>query len=421
MQVILKYDIGEPYDRELIKARGVKEEELFDFIRPTSRLLQDPFDLENIKEGIALIKEKVGSRTLLLVDSDADGYCSSAILYQYLKKLYPEWKLEVAHHERKQHGLEGLENRYEMTDYDLILLPDAGTNDDEYIKKAPSTQFLVLDHHLREQEVEDFPNNLTIINNQISPNYKNKSLSGAGVTWQFCRAFDKIEGTDYAIDYIDLAAVSIIADIMDVKELENRYIISRGIKDLNNLFLCRLRDDAAFSLGDGPLTPIGAAFYMIPNINAMCRMGNMEEKERMWLGFVEPNTLVQSKKRGAKEGEMVPVVTEAVRESRNVKARQRRAQEKMAELCEKRIIEENLEKDKIMIITLDDTFDNMPSELNGLTATKISNEMNRPVLIGRENEVGELKGSIRGLPRVGIPSLKDFLLSSGFFNFVQGQ
>lgn len=74
---------------------------------------------------------------------------------------------------------------------------------------------------------------------------------------------------------------------------------------------------------------------MIPNINAMCRMGTMEEKERMWLAFVDPNLLVQSKKRGAQEGEMVPVVTEAIRESRNVKARQKRMQEKMAELCEK--------------------------------------------------------------------------------------
>lgn len=422
MKIKLKYDVREPYDRGLIMARGVAKEDLLDFIRPTSRLLQDPFDLDSIRQGFTILQGAGNANvpTLLLVDSDADGFCSAAILYQYLKEVYPDWEIEVAHHIGKQHGLEGLVDRYDMTDYELIILPDSGTNDDELIRSAPDTQFLIIDHHLREGSLDDFPENAVLINNQISEEYLNKSLSGGGVVWQFCRAMDKLNNTSYADKYIDLAAVSIIADIMDISKLENRYIVNKGIKELNNIFLQRLRDDATFQLGAGPLTPIGAAFYMIPNINSMCRMGEMGEKERMWMGFVEPEKMVQSKKRGAKEGDMVPVVTEAVRESRNVKARQRRMQEKMAELCEKRIIEEDLQKDKIMIITLDDTFNDMPSELNGLTATKLSNELGRPVLIGRENQYGELKGSIRGLPRIGIPSLKDFLLSSGSFNFVQG-
>lgn len=417
MEVRLKYEVQEPFDRELMKVRGI--EDIRKFLYPTKNELQEPINLDGVEKGKQLLTKMAGEKALLLVDSDADGYCSASILFQYLRDVWPEWEIEVVLHEGKQHGVEGLVDRYDLNAYSLVLIPDAGSNDDEYFQQYPSTEFLVIDHHIREIEGEE-PGNVTIINNQTSPSYKNKNLSGGGVTWQFCRYLDQTSSTQYAEKYIDLAAVSIISDIMDTTQLENRYIIDRGLKIIKNDFLGALVDSASFQLGSGDLTPMGLAFYVIPNINAMCRMGSMPEKERMWRAFVSPEELVESQKRGVVAGTMVPVVEEAVRESRNVKARQKRQQEKMAELCEKSILESDLLTNKILTIVLNEDFDGMPTELNGLTATKVSKDTGHPTLIGRVNKEGDLKGSIRGLETVDMPPFKDFLESSGLFHFVQG-
>lgn len=104
----------------------------------------------------------------------------------------------------------------------------------------------------------------------------------------------------------------------------------------------------------------------------------------------------------------------------NTKAKQKRMQEKMAQLCEKQIIENDLENNKILTIVLDEEFDDMPPEINGLTATKLSNDYRKPTLIGRVNDNGEYKGSIRGLNSIKMPPFKDFLLSSNLMEWIEG-
>jgi single-stranded-DNA-specific exonuclease len=82
--------------------------------------------------------------------------------------------------------------------------------------------------------------------------------------------------------------------------LENRYICERGLKNINNKFFKELVEKQAFSLGDGPLTQIGVAFYITPLINALIRVGNDIEKERLFLAFITPDIDVPSTKRGEK-------------------------------------------------------------------------------------------------------------------------
>ena len=90
----------------------------------------------------------------------------------------------------------------------LVILPDASSNDYEYHTRLKNmgVDVLVLDHHEADYESED----AIVINNQLSENYENKALTGAGVVWQFCRYFDERvgqNGTSYK--YIDLAALGI--------------------------------------------------------------------------------------------------------------------------------------------------------------------------------------------------------------------
>lgn len=322
-------------------------------------------------------------------------------------------------HEAKQHGLEDVINRVNLDSYDLVILPDAGTNDDKFFAQHPRTRFLVIDHHDRTEPEYLIPNNAIVINNQMSAEYKNKSLCGAGVTWQVIRAMDGMFGSDLANELMDLAAVAIIADVMKITTLENRYIIQTGLGNIQNEFLSALVEKQSFSLGSGPLTPIGVAFYIVPLINSMCRVGTLAEKERMFVAFTDGHRQVPSLKRGAK-GTTEEAAIESARECTNTKAKQTRTQEKMTELAKMQIMNDNLLDNKILIITLNEHFDDIPSEINGLTATKLANEYKHPTIVARVNKDGILRGSMRGLSTLDMPGLKEFFQSSGLFEYVEG-
>lgn len=425
MNIKLKYTIEAPYKDNLIRARGI--DNIPSFLNPTVDDLSAPglLGAQECAQAAELISSMAGCKAITIVDSDCDGYCASTILLNYLSRIYPDWKIDYYIHSKKQHGLEDIvmDPQYVLDDYDLVFLPDAGSNDDEYFEQYAGTKFIILDHHIR-SKTTPIPSNAIIINNQVSECYPNKSLSGAGVTWQFCRYLDGVFGAECANDFMDLAAVAIIGDVMDITTPENRFIISEGLKQMSsgqyrNEFLKLLFDNAAFSL-NGTLTPIGVAFYIVPMINSMCRMGNLGEKTRMFLAFSAPHTQVECHKRGVEKGTIVDVATESVRECTNSKARQKKMQTQMAELCEKQIIENDLMSNKILTIVLDEDFDEMPSEMNGLTATKIANDYGHPTIIGRVNKDGFLRGSMRGLATVDMPPLKEFFMSSGLFEYVEG-
>ena len=121
-----------------------------------------------------------------MVDCDVDGFTSAAIIWTYIKTITPNQKISYILHEHKQHGLEDhIENIINSNIYyDLVILPDSSSNDYEYheMLNQHGMNCLILDHHEIDND-QKISNNVVIINNQISKNYPNKDLTGAGVTW----------------------------------------------------------------------------------------------------------------------------------------------------------------------------------------------------------------------------------------------
>lgn len=200
-------ELNSPYLENLLKERGV--EDVKEYIKPTQNYLNDPAKLDNIEKGAELYLDVVkrNGNILIVVDSDCDGFTSATIIYQYTKKIAPEIRISYLLHEGKQHGLQDhIDTIFEKGDnYDLIILPDSSSNDYKYHEQLKNicVPALVLDHHLTDVEIS---NNAVVINNQLSKNYPNKELTGAGVTYQFCRYIDNLLKVNYADYFIDLAA-----------------------------------------------------------------------------------------------------------------------------------------------------------------------------------------------------------------------
>lgn len=407
---------------EILRARGVENIEAY--MRPSQEYENDSMLLDHIQEAAGRLIWHLNKNSSILfpVDCDNDGFAAATILWNYIKDFYPEANLKYICHEHKAHGLEDLIDEVEQYGFDLILVLDAGSGDSAYYERLENvgTECICVDHH----DFDAYPTHCICVNNQLSEHYPNKSLCGAGVVYKFCQVLDKIlcPQNPRSSYYLDLVAMAEIADCMSPADPETRYYISKGLTQINNGFFKQLIEQQSYSLfkTSNTLNYIKIAFYIAPLINAMVRVGTMEEKRQMFQAFIEPDTMIQSTKRGAKAGDMVRICEEVARKATNAKARQNRIKDKATELLEGRIQKEGLLDNKILVIEVYDE-DDIPQELRGLIAAQFVNKYHRPTMIGKTNEEGFFRGSIRGNDSFEeVPDFKKFLNESDLMEYTAG-
>ena len=100
--------------------------------------------LSNIQEAISILNEAINKNwnIHIIVDCDVDGYTSAAIVYQYIEKLDYNGKLTYSIHTQKQHGLS--DDIIIPEETNLLIIPDAGTNDIEQCKKLSDQGIKIL-------------------------------------------------------------------------------------------------------------------------------------------------------------------------------------------------------------------------------------------------------------------------------------
>lgn len=419
---------------DILKDRGVKN--IHEFMNPSKSCELNPYDLDNIDKAAEkyLYHLRRDSNILFIVDCDCDGFTSSSILWLYTKHIFPEAKFEFTVHTHKQHGLDDKIDWIEDNSrWDLVMVPDAGSYDvTEHLKLGQlGMDCIVLDHHAQEYDKNGNPiistaPNTIVVNNQLSPHYDNKSLCGAGIVYKFCEVLDDKLGISQAHNYIDLAALGEIADVMDRTDSETNYIMMEGLQNIHNEGFRTLLEAQAFSLkekGIPPytgLTPIDIAFYIAPLINAITRVGSVAEKEAMFYCFIEPNKPLQSTKRGARAGDIEYAAEQTARVGKNAKARQDRLKEQALGVIDFKIQKDGLADNNIILVELD-AMDNVPQELTGLVAMNIVSKYHKPVMIGRRNSNDEIQGSIRSDGNfAGLPSFKKFLEDSKLVTYTAG-
>ena len=403
------------YDKDIKKRillnRGIAAAAYKDYLSADLTKVNSPLLLgeEKLKQGLNMLTTHINnnSRILIVVDSDCDGYTSAALLYNYLFNLYPEYSennIDFYLHPGKEHGLSDCLPI--ALKYNLVICPDAATNDIEQHKILTdnNVDLLVLDHH----EVDVVSPFGCIINSQLTE-YPNKDFSGVGVTWQFCRYMDIILNTSYSNNYLDLVALGNIGDMMSMISIETKAVVFEGLKPANikNPFIYAMSEKQSFSLNKGDyqpsrenglkFTPMGAAFFIVPFINAVVRSGNPQEKELIFHSMLNDRAynLIPSTKRGEKgKGIEETLVDQAIRTCVNVKNRQTKAENAGLELLEEQIYSKDmLNKHKVLLFTLEQ--EEIDKNIAGLVANKLMNKYQRPVAVLLKYGQ-EYRGSARG-------------------------
>ena len=409
--------------KQILINRGISEEKIQEWLNAGWPQINSPwaFGEEKVKHAIKLMNSSLFEARdfYVVVDCDVDGFTSAAIIMNYLYKVYPERidNFNYILHEGKQHGLQDIITQ--IPNNCLVILPDSSTNDVKEMRELLERGCLIvcMDHHEADNYLED-EENLVIINNQIG-DYPNKDLSAAGVVWQICRAWDELYNYNYANDFIDLAALGLLSDMMKFTSVETKAIIDIGLNHISNPFFYEMVSKNKFSIDKmGGINYMSIAFYVTPFVNAIVRSGTMEEKDIVFESFLQIYAFkkVESGKRGHK-GELVPRVEEAVRIATNVKARQTKAQDAAMLLLEQRIKEQNLLKNSIILLLCEPG--EIERNLQGLVANKIQAKYQRPCLVLTKNE-DCYAGSARNYSMSEIQDLRQLCLDTGLLEYGSG-
>lgn len=419
---------------QILLNRGIAPDEISHFLNANEADVLDPMLLDNMQRGGAILAGHIknNDQALIVVDSDCDGYCSSALLLNYLNRLFPAWvQNQVSYfiHSSKQHGLgDVLLNDLLIKNIKLVICPDSASNDYEQHQwcRAHGIDVLVLDHHEAEYESLD----AVIINNQLC-NYPTKSLCGGAIVYKFCCYLSSLLHQEEPLEFRDLVALSLIGDMMSQKDIETHYLTIDGLKRINNPFFVEMMNRQQYQF-EGNITPIGIAFYIVPYINAMTRSGTMEEKSLLFLAMLEWRAMemIPSTKRGCR-GQMETRVEQAGRTCVNVKSRQKRAQDTSLANIEEKIVKENLLNNKILVITTE--AEEVDKNLAGLIANQLANKYARPTLVLRRMwhqesvpgkdiilEYVKYEGSGRNYGKSRLENLRQFCLDTGFVDYAQG-
>lgn len=402
---------------DILRLKGVTDTK--SFLNPTVENTESELLFNNIEKARDVLVKHIeqNSKIDLVVDCDVDGNTSSALMYQYIKRIKPSIDIVYFIHTGKIHGLKEFVDRICRDDSRLVIVPDAGTGDVDECKRIMESgkDVIILDHH----SISDEGNPAIVVNNQLSNKVTDKAMTGVGVTYKFAKLLDKYYGVNYADDYLDLVALGMIGDRADTMDLETRFLILEGLDQIRNKsgknkLIARLVDAQMYSM-DNKITINGIGFYVCPLINSLIRLGEYEDKRYMFEAFINSDRFLDRKVRG--KGVVKMTIQEYVQkacESSNRK--QKKMTEDSASVLSEEIKEFGLDRFPILVCNARDNVDNNST---GLIANRLADQYQRPCLLMRRKD-DICKGSGRGYEKCEIRDFNQWCKDTGLFIKVDG-
>lgn len=226
---------------QLLVQRGVHNfDDAKDFFRPDLNKLHSPFEMKDMDKAIERIENAVALKEKILIfgDYDVDGTTAVSLVYSFLKELLPagviiDYYIPDRYSEGYGISFKGIDFARE-NNFKLIIALDCGIKSLDKIDYANEygVDFIICDHH---RPGDELPKASAVLDpKRTDCNYPYKELTGCGIGFKLMQAWCEKHKIDLAriYNYLDLAAVSIAADIVPITG-ENRILAYHGIKRLN--------------------------------------------------------------------------------------------------------------------------------------------------------------------------------------------
>ena len=366
----------------LLEGRDIPDTE--EFLNPDISILQNfssLYDVERASKEILKVVEE-GKKIYIHGDFDADGICSTALLWKFLYKDLSEYlkkKIDVMPYipDRGEQG-------YGLTESSLddikekggefVITVDCGIRDFELIKKYKDLSFVVTDHH---QPPEDFNTKHKYpIVHQMYPDheYSNQKICGTTIVFFLIQQIKKEVGMEYEIteytEGLDLVALATVTDIMPLLE-ENRVLVYHGLRQLNNsprVGIQKLCEVSKVEPKDLDTYHLG--FLLGPRINVSGRIGDPLKAVKLLISNDEK------------------ICSDIAYELNGLNFQRQDMTKEALEKAEKDVNT----KDRVLIYFDKDIHEGIV----GLVAGKLQEKFSIPTLVITELE-GELRGSARSI------------------------
>lgn len=264
---------------KILVQRGLSSpEEANRFLNPSLDDLGAPELLPDYENAVKEILRAKDTGELIFVhgDYDVDGVTSAAILDRFLKKIGCNVHTHVPHRTKEGYGINmALVHEAKERGAKVFLTCDCGIGAHDQVEAALAhgMRVVVTDHH---ELKETLPNAHAVVNpHRGDSKYPFSALSGAGVVFRLCegiaKQFDPNSVSSYRKNYLDLAALGTIADVMPLVD-DNRIIAKFGLERLTESKKKGIIALKEISEIKGKVASYDVGFKLGPRLNAAGRV-----------------------------------------------------------------------------------------------------------------------------------------------------
>jgi len=395
----------------ILKSRNIKD--LDQFLNPPSPLTLSLIDFGPYKKPfekvINILKEIKEKNQMIVVytDYDADGITGGAVLWETLHLL--GFKVRPYVPDRKTEGYgyskKGIDNCIKQFNPSLIITVDHGITKIKEVEyaKLKNIKTIITDHHLKGDNIP-----------KAEAIFHIPALSGSGVAYFFAKEIFlsfgskttnyKLLTTNFRIDYLVLAAIGTIADLVPLAG-PSLSVVKYGLDafpKIKRFGIKHILKQAG--IADKKITPYEVGFMIAPRINAIGRLEHAIDALRLLCTNDEKKAFDLAHKIGNINIERQEMVEKSVVEARIMISKN---------LLQNKLLTTHYPLPTKLIILVSDHWH---EGIIGLIASKIAEEFYRPTLVLTKTDIG-YKGSARSIPSFHITeflrSLKEYIIDAG--------
>ena len=289
----------DPVIARLIRNRDIQDmKEIRSYLYGTLAEIPSPWKMKDMERAVQILQKKITQKKKIRIigDYDIDGVTATCILLKGLKRLNANVDTYIPDRVKDGYGMhEQLIDKALEDGIDTILTCDNGIAAADAVAygKEHGLTMIITDHHDVPFDTDEAgvrkevlpPADVVINPKQEACNYPYPLLCGAGVAFQFMRAFYQAmeEDESQLEELLSMLAIATVCDVVDLTG-ENRIFVKEGlrrIKDTQNIGLKALLN--VHDLMDKQIQSYALGFIVGPCINASGRLESAEKALNLFL------------------------------------------------------------------------------------------------------------------------------------------